>query len=102
MIDYIVEVFIEPEKTTEWLLWMNSTHIPEVLSTGYFLHNSIFQSKDVDSVGAFQIRCRCSSLKMFRDYQRKYAKELQLKYTELFGKYTKATRRIEVINYVEV
>ena len=41
MIIYNVTVNIEDDVHEDWITWMKTTHIPEVMSTGYFLENKI-------------------------------------------------------------
>ncbi|MCH7408013.1 DUF4286 family protein [Belliella sp. DSM 111904] len=43
MILYNITVNVERDAESEWLQWMKSTHIPEVLSTGMFVEHKIFR-----------------------------------------------------------
>lgn len=40
---YNVTVNIDQDVEEDWLLWMKTVHIPEVLATGYFLENKLFK-----------------------------------------------------------
>ena len=41
MIIYSVTVSVEKGIHEDWLSWMKETHIPDVMSTGYFTENLI-------------------------------------------------------------
>jgi hypothetical protein len=38
---YNVTVNVSDEVLSEWLQWMESTHIPEVLATGFFIQRNL-------------------------------------------------------------
>lgn len=40
---YNVTVNVDQDIEAEWLQWMKTVHIPEVLKTGYFIENKIFR-----------------------------------------------------------
>ena len=41
MIVYNVTINVDTDVATEWLHWMKTVHIPDVMSTGLFLDNRI-------------------------------------------------------------
>ena len=99
MIIYNVTVSVEESVQNEWLNWMKTEHIPEVMACGIFtkaqINHVIVQS---DSDNTFAIAYTCSSMKELHQYQIKFAPELQKKYNEKFKEKTIAFRTLmEVI-----
>ena len=99
MIIYNVTVSVEESIQNEWLDWMKTKHIPEVMACGIFtkaqINHVIVQS---DSDNTFAIAYTCSSMKELHQYQIKFAPELQKKYNEKFKEKTIAFRTLmEVI-----
>jgi len=54
MIMYNVTVMVEESLSNDWLDWMNQTHIPDVMATGFFL----FRIGSVDSWSRHRNRAR--------------------------------------------
>ena len=99
MIIYNVTVSVEESVQSEWLNWMKTEHIPEVMACGIFtkaqLNRVIVQA---DSDNTFAIAYTCSTMKQLHQYQIKFAPELQKKHNNKFGKKTVAFRTLmEVI-----
>ena len=99
MIIYNVTVSVEESVQNEWLNWMKTEHIPEVMACGIFtkaqINHVIVQS---DSNNTFAIAYTCSSMKELHQYQIKFAPELQKKHNEKFKEKTIAFRTLmEVI-----
>lgn len=101
MIEYIVEVTVEPQIVEEWVNWMSMEHIPDVMSTGMFLDYSFLRDASTMNVNKFNITYRCSSLKSFRNYQLHFAKEMQSKHSALYSEVTSAQRRIRIVTPIE-
>lgn len=49
MILYSVTVNIEPDIEQEWLTYMKSKHIPQVLATGMFIEHKMFKLLNAES-----------------------------------------------------
>jgi hypothetical protein len=81
MIIYNVTINIDNSVAEEWLAWMKSTHIPEVMATGYFLSNQIARLLlEEDNGGTtYAVQYTCNSLEDLEEYQRDHAPELQAK-----------------------
>ena len=99
MIIYNVTVSVEESIKTDWLNWMNTEHIPEVMATGVFtkaqINRVIIQG---DSNNTFAIAYTCPSMKDLHQYQIKFAPELQQKHVARYGDKAVAFRTImEVI-----
>ena len=99
MIIYNVTVSVEENAQNEWLNWMKTEHIPEVMACGFFTKAQINRViVQTDSGNTFAVAYTCSSMKELHQYQIKYAPKLQRKHIERFGKKAIAFRTImEVI-----
>jgi predicted transport protein len=69
----------------EWINWMKEVHIPDVMSTGYFLENNIYKIliEDKDGVN-YSIQYSCASMNDLLEYQEKHAPRLQEEHTERY------------------
>jgi hypothetical protein len=99
MIIYNVTVSVEESVKNEWLNWMKTEHIPEVMACGVFTKAQINRViVQTDSESTFAIAYSCSSMKDLHQYQIKFAPELQKKHNARFGKKAIAFRTLmEVI-----
>ena len=85
MILYNVTINIESSVHDEWLDWMKSIHIPEVLATGLFIENKIFKIISDDEDGyTYSIQYFLNSIEDYQKYQKEYAPKLQEEHS---GKY---------------
>mgnify|MGYP000662689109 FL=1 len=85
MIIYNVTVSVEESVKNEWLNWMKTEHIPEVMACGVFTKaqiNRVIVQDDSDNT--FAIAYTCSSMKELHQYQIKFAPELQKKHDKKF------------------
>lgn len=91
MILYNVTVSIDPEIHDEWVQWMKTKHLPDVMATGLFLENRMLRllSQAPDESGptyAFQYVCR--DQETLERYQKEFAPALQEEHTERYkGKF---------------
>lgn len=99
MIIYNVTVSVEESVKNEWLNWMKTEHIPEVMACGVFIKAQINRViVQTDSDNTFAIAYTCSSIKELRQYQIKFAPELKKKHNDKFKDKAAAFRTImEVI-----
>ena len=99
MIIYNVTVSVEENVKNDWLNWMKTEHIPEVMACGLFTKAQINQViVQDDSDNTFAIAYTCSSMKELHQYQIKFAPKLQRNHIARFGKKAIAFRTImEVI-----
>jgi hypothetical protein len=99
MIIYNVTVSVEESIKADWIKWMQTEHIPEVMACGVFTKaqiNRLIVQGDSDST--FAIAYTCASMKDLHQYQIKFAPALQQKHTEKFGDKAVAFRTLmEVI-----
>ena len=99
MIIYNVTVSVEENVKNDWLNWMKTEHIPEVMACGIFTKaqiNRVIVQDDSDNT--FAIAYTCSSMKELHQYQIKFASELQKKHDKKFKEKAIAFRTLmEVI-----
>ncbi len=79
MILYNVTVKVEPETSREWLQWMKTEHIREVLDTGCFKScrlSRLLAQNEEDGL-TYSIQYLSPSMKDFHHYQAHHAAKLQ-------------------------
>jgi hypothetical protein len=78
MIIYNVTVNIENDVREEWLQWMKTVHIPDVMNTGYFLENKICKVLvDEEQGTTYSIQYTCNNMEDLQEYQKLHAPRLQ-------------------------
>jgi hypothetical protein len=87
MILYNVTVNIDHAAHDEWLQWMKTVHIPDVMNTGMFTQSRIFRLHgDEDSGGTtYSIQYYCESMKSYEKYRDEFAPALQQEVLKTFG-----------------
>lgn len=86
MIIYNVTVNIENDVREEWLQWMKTKHIPDVMATGYFLENKICKVLiDEEQGTTYSIQYTCLSMDDLKEYQAKHAPRLQKEVTDKYA-----------------
>lgn len=93
---YNVTVSVNAKVEEDWLKWMNDTHIPDVLNTGYFAGHEMFRvmlNKNDDSV-TYSIQYRFSEMKDLQLYQANAAAALQAQHAERFKDECQAFRTV--------
>lgn len=85
MIIYNVTIKINHDVHDEWLQWMKSVHIPEVMNTGLFLENRICKLllEDEDGV-SYAFQYNCESIEKINEYRNNHAVRLQNAHTERY------------------
>lgn len=91
MIIYNVTVKIDRSIHADWVDWMRSVHIPEVMATGYFKKSQMLRLLDppADEEGiTYAIQYSCDNIEALRRYQNEMAPSLQAKHAERYeGKF---------------
>ncbi len=80
MILYSVTVSVDTDIAAEWLAWMQQTHIPEVMDTGYFSAYTMQELLDPPPQAGtltFNIQYQCASRAQYEAYQQHAAGPLQ-------------------------
>lgn len=86
MILYNVTVSIDPEIASEWLTWMRATHIPDVMSTGYFIESRISRVHGEEEGGVtYAITYVSPSQETLERYQKEHAPRLQKDHTDKYA-----------------
>ncbi|MFN4895531.1 MAG: DUF4286 family protein [Pseudomonadota bacterium] len=92
---YNVTVNISEHRVDEWLTWMRSEHIPQMLGTGLFLGATIVRVLAFEQGGkTYAVQYRCSSMQDFERYETEFAPGFRSKSEELFGDDAQAFRTI--------
>ena len=82
MIIYNVTVNIDNDVHDDWLDWMKSVHIPDVMNTGHFTESKISRILAEEEGGlSYAIQYLCESMEVFEKYQEIHAEGLQNKHT---------------------
>ena len=87
---YNVTVKISPEVNDEWVEWMRTIHIPEVMASACFRSFRFLHLEGYDDAEGltYAIQYTCPSQELLDIYQRDHAPELQKKHKALYeGKF---------------
>lgn len=86
---YNVTVNVDYQVCDDWVNWMKSVHIPEVLSTGLFEEARFSKILAEESGGAsYSIQYLAPNMASYNEYVNKHAQALQLKHHSKYeGKY---------------
>ena len=95
MIIYNVTVSVEDSIKTDWLNWVRTEHIPEVMEVAVFrkaqINRVIVQG---DSDNTFAIAYTCLTMEELHQYQLKFSVGLQKKHIARYGDKVVAFRTI--------
>lgn len=98
MILYNVTVSIDPEIQQEWLEWMRTKHIPDVMNTGCFIEGRISRVHGEEEGGlTYAIAYVSPSQELFDLYQEKHAPVLQQEHGERYNGHFAAFRTLLTI-----
>jgi hypothetical protein len=89
MVLYNVTVSIDPSVKEEWLVWMRTVHIPDVMQTGCFIESRISRVHGEEEGGeTFAITYLSPSHDHLDKYQKEFAPQLQIEHKAKFeGKF---------------
>jgi hypothetical protein len=95
MIIYNVTISVEESIVNNWLNWMKSEHIPDVLATGFFKKAQINRVvTQLDRNSTFAVAYTCNSMKDLHQYQIEFSAELQQKHSSRYGDKVVAFRTV--------
>lgn len=99
MIIYNVTVNIENDVREEWLNWMKTVHIPDVMSTGYFIENMICKVLvDEEQGTTYSVQYTADNLQDVEEYQQKHSPRLQKELNDKFpGKFVSFRTLLEIV-----
>lgn len=86
MIIYNVTININHDVHDNWLEWMRTVHIPDVLATGMFLESKMLRLLgDEDSGGTtYAIQYTCATMEDYEKYKENFAPALQKEVNEKY------------------
>jgi hypothetical protein len=86
MIIYNTTINIENDIKEEWLQWMKTVYVPEVLSTGYFIENMICKVLVNEEHGTtYSVQYTCNSLAEYEEYKRLHAPRMKKQLADKYG-----------------
>ena len=99
MILYNVTTSLDPEIAEQWLAYMQETHMPEVMATGFFLKSQLCRMLDEEEGGiTYASQYYCVSLEQLQEYQRVAAPSLVAEMDKHFGgRYASFRTMLEVV-----
>ena len=99
MILYNVTVNVDDDVHDEWLQWMKTKHIPDVLATGLFLDNKLFRIKSDDGGHSYSIQYFLRSMDDYEKYQNEFVAKFQdehsTKYKDKFAAFRTIMELVE-------
>ncbi len=100
MIIYNVTVVIEESLEEDWVNWMKTKHIPDVMSTKRFISYKMCRIiSNTDDGISYSIQYRCKDMKTLHEYQINEAPELQKEHADRYsGKFAAFRTLLEVID----
>lgn len=85
MILYNVTVSVDRDIENDWLEWMKTVHILDVINTGMFQTAKVFKLMHVQDEGAtYSIQYFTDSIQKIEQYQEEFAPALQAEHTERY------------------
>jgi Domain of unknown function (DUF4286) len=95
MIIYNVTINIENDVREEWLNWMKTVHIPDVMRTGYFLENKICKVLvDEEQGTTYSIQYTAANINDYEEYKSLHAPRLQKEVSDRYANKFVAFRTI--------
>lgn len=100
MIVYNVTVNIDESVHEEWLQWMKTVHMPDVMRTGYFTDCRILRVLVEEEMGGktYSIQYTCPGMEQFNKYEELFAPALRAEHTQRYdGKFVAFRTLLEVV-----
>lgn len=92
---YNVTVNVELPILNDWLSWMKQEHIPAVMDSGLFLHNSMFEVMvDEEQGRTFSVQYGVKDLETLELYKQVYSEKLKAESFQKFGNRAVAFRTV--------
>lgn len=98
---YNVTVSLDPNAEQEWLSFMRSVHIPEVMATNCFLESRLSRMNNEEEGGVtYAITYVCHSREHLDRYAKEFAPALQIDHAEKFnGRFAAFRSTLDVIEH---
>lgn len=82
----------------EWLHWMKTKHIPDVLNTGCFVGNQIVKVLGNDEGATYSVQYTFKTMDDYDRYKAEFAPALQKEHTEKYsGKFAAFRTLLEIV-----
>jgi hypothetical protein len=96
---YNVTISIDKSLANEWHTWMKTTHIPQVMETGYFTEYKMCKVLNVDDEGAtYSMQYSFNTMADIESYMANEAPRLQADMKNLYdGKYIAFRTLLELV-----
>lgn len=96
---YSVTVRVDTVIAQEWLAWMRTVHIPEVLATGCFRGCTVGRVLEpaAGEREAFVVEYAAASGERLREYRERYAEALQRAHTDRYAGRFEASRSVREV-----
>ena len=98
MLIYNVTIMVADAIEKDWLNWMKTVHIPDVMNTGLFTENHFckitFPTEGEEGYTKYAIQYWMEGQTQFDDYQEHHAKKLQAEHTKRYHNQFMAIRSI--------
>ena len=87
MIIYNVTIKTNAEITQDWLNWMKSEHLQEMMQTGLFLDYKLHRllEQDDDGCATFVVQYHCENIDKYQEYIDQHATVMRAKGHQKFG-----------------
>lgn len=87
MILYNITYMVSHPIHEEWLVWMKTIHIPEIMSSGLFERNQLLKLLEVDEQEGvtYAVQFYADSLQQYNTYITNHAPALRLKANQKWG-----------------
>ena len=86
MILYNVTINIDKEVEEEWLVWMKTIHIPNVMKTEMFVDNRFYRIKADEPEGtSYSIQYFANSMKEMDQYQNQFSTNMEMEMMKKYG-----------------
>jgi hypothetical protein len=85
MILYNVTVSIDPTIAEDWLNWMRTNHIPDVMATGCFIESRISRVQGEEEGGVTYAITYLAPSQKLDEYQKQHAPILQKDHSERYA-----------------
>lgn len=96
---YNVTVNIDSDVHLDWLEWMKSTHIPDVLKTGCFTGHQMVKVLSNDEGFTYSIQYKFENMGEIDRYQKEFAPMLQREHRERYdGKFAAFRTLLKIID----
>ena len=99
MIIYNITISVDHSIESDWLNWIEKTHIPNIMSSGLFISANLQRVvTNFENDNTFAIAFKCNSKKKFEDYQSNFASSFQEEHFKRYSeKVTTFSTMLEVL-----